>query len=64
MCDPAIHTITCTLLKPPHPKVHNLYREIWIGNTLVSEKGKEVKLKEGAEVDVIVEANPNDTIPK
>lgn len=42
----------------------HLYREIRIENTLVDDKGKEVKLKEGAEVDVIVEAEPEDTVPK
>ena len=42
----------------------HLYREIRIENTLIDEKGKEVKLKEGVEVDVIVEAEPEDTIPK
>lgn len=42
----------------------HLYREIRIENTLVDEKGKEVKLKEGVEVDVIVEADPKDTTPK
>lgn len=42
----------------------HLYREIRIENTLVDEKGREVKLKEGAEVDVIVEAEPEDTVPK
>ena len=42
----------------------HLYREIRIENTLVDDKGKEVKLKEGAEVEVIVEADPKDTTPK
>lgn len=42
----------------------HLYREIRIENTLIDEKGKEVKLKEGAEVEVIVEADPKDTTPK
>jgi uncharacterized protein YfaS (alpha-2-macroglobulin family) len=42
----------------------HLYREIRIENTLVDEKGKEVKLKEGAEVDVIVAADPENTVPK
>lgn len=42
----------------------HLYREIRIENTLVDEKGKEVKLKEGAEVEVIVEADAKDTTPK
>jgi hypothetical protein len=41
----------------------HLYREIRIENTLVDDEGKEVKLKEGAEVDVIVEADPKDTVP-
>ena len=42
----------------------HLYREIRIENTLIDDKGKEVKLKEGAEVEVIVEADPKDTTPK
>ncbi len=42
----------------------HLYREIRIENTLVDENGKEVKLKEGAEVEVIVEADLTDTVPK
>ncbi|MGB6485157.1 MAG: hypothetical protein WBE86_16880 [Candidatus Acidiferrales bacterium] len=42
----------------------HLYREIRIENTLIDEKGKEVRLKEGARVEVIVEADPKDTTPK
>jgi hypothetical protein len=42
----------------------HLYREIRIENTLQDDKGNEVKLKVGAQVDVIVEADPKDTIPK
>jgi hypothetical protein len=42
----------------------HLYREIRIENTLVDDKGKEVKLKQGAEVEVTVEADPKDTLPK
>jgi len=42
----------------------HLYREIRIENTLVDEKGQKVKLVEGAQVDVIVEADPKDTVPK
>jgi hypothetical protein len=41
-----------------------LYREIRIENTLTDEKGHEVKLKSGAEVDVTIEADPSATIPK
>jgi hypothetical protein len=40
-----------------------LYREIRIENTLVNEEGEKVKLKQGAEVDVIVEADTKDTVP-
>jgi hypothetical protein len=39
----------------------DLYREIRIENTLTKEDGDEVALKEGAQVDVIIEADPKDT---
>jgi len=42
----------------------DLYKEIRIENTLEDEEGKEVKLKEGAEVAVTVEADPEETTPK
>jgi hypothetical protein len=42
----------------------HLYREIRIENTLEDKQGKKVKLKVGAQVDVTVEADPKDTIPK
>lgn len=35
----------------------HLYREIRVPNRLVDENGKKVKLKEGAEVDVKIEAD-------
>jgi predicted DNA-binding antitoxin AbrB/MazE fold protein len=41
-----------------------LYREIRIDNDLEDERGRKVKLKEGAEVDVTVEADVKDTVPK
>jgi hypothetical protein len=41
-----------------------LYGEIRIENTLKNEKGKKVGLKQGAPVEVTVEANPKDTIKK
>ena len=41
-----------------------LYREIRIENTLTDENGREVRLKEGAEVDVTVEADKTETVPK
>jgi hypothetical protein len=42
----------------------DLYREIRIENTLEDQKGNQRKLKEGADVDVVVEADPSATIPK
>ena len=42
----------------------HLYREVRIENTLTDENGQEVKLKPGAEVEVTIEADPADTIPK
>jgi hypothetical protein len=42
----------------------HLYKEIRIENTLEDEHGKKVKLKEGAHVEVVVEADPKDTVPK
>jgi hypothetical protein len=41
-----------------------LYQEIRIENKLKDENGDEVKLKEGAEVEVHVEAPKSSTIPK
>ena len=63
------------IVKPPHPSLpekaqisvegaDHLYKEIRIENTLTDEDGKPVKLKEGAEVVVTVEADPADTIPQ
>jgi hypothetical protein len=58
-------------LIPPHPfsgepekaqiaveGADHLYREIRVPNAFEDEKGQEVKLKEGAEVDVKIEADP------
>lgn len=41
-----------------------LYKEIRIENKLKDENGEHVRLKEGVEVEVTVEANKNDTTPK
>ena len=41
-----------------------LYREIRIENSLTDEKGKKVKLKRGAKVEVTVEANQSGIVPK
>lgn len=42
----------------------HLYREIRVENTLEKEDGEKVKLKPGAHVDVIIEADPKETVPK
>jgi len=42
----------------------DLYREIRIENTLEDSKGVKVKLKPGADVEVIVEADAKDTAPQ
>lgn len=42
----------------------HLYREIRIENKLKGENGKEVKLKEGASVEITVEAEPEATVGK
>jgi hypothetical protein len=42
----------------------HLYKEIRIENTLVDGNGQPVKLKEGAEVEVTVEAAQEATAPK
>jgi hypothetical protein len=63
------------IIPPPFPGVpekaeiavegaDHLYREIRIENTLEDEKGHEVKLKLGANVDVVVEADKAETVPK
>lgn len=42
----------------------DLYREIRIENTLTDEHGEEVRLKEGVQVDVSIEADTNATLNK
>lgn len=42
----------------------DLYREIRIENTMQDTNGQPVALKERAEVDVTIEADPKDTRPK
>jgi hypothetical protein len=42
----------------------HLYRELRIENTLTDENGDEVRLKQGAEVEVTIEANPGSTTSK
>jgi hypothetical protein len=63
------------IIPPPFPGVpekaeiavegaDHLYREIRIENTLEDEKGHEVNLKLGANVNVVVEADKAETVPK
>ena len=63
------------IIKPPLPEqpekveiaiegADDLYREIRIENALQDAEGQEVKLKEGADVDVTVEAESEATTPK
>jgi hypothetical protein len=63
------------VIRPPYPQAPEkaeiaiegadpLYREIRIENTLEDDKGQKMKLKEGAPVDVTVEADAKDTVPK
>jgi hypothetical protein len=42
----------------------HLYRELRIENTLTDENGDKVSLKQGAEIEVTVEAPAEATIPK
>lgn len=39
----------------------HLYREVRIENTLTNANGETVRLKQGAEVEVTIEAEPDDT---
>ena len=42
----------------------DLYREIRVENVLTDENGQKVKLKEGAKVDVVLEADSSATLKK
>jgi hypothetical protein len=42
----------------------DLYKERRIENALVDENGEEVSLKKGAQVEVKIEADPQETMPK
>jgi len=67
------HGLVRKLIKHPHEPekaeisisgADDLYREIRIENTLENEEGQKVKLKQGAPVEVIVEAEDKDTTVK
>jgi hypothetical protein len=42
----------------------DLYKEIRVENALTDENGDEVSLKKGVQVQVTIEADPDDTEPK
>ncbi len=42
----------------------HLYRELRIENALIDENGDKVRLKQGAEVEVTIEAEPEATVPQ
>ena len=46
------------------PEAEDLYREIRIENALEDDKGEKHKLKERAVVDVVIAADPKDTLPE
>jgi hypothetical protein len=63
------------IIKSPHPSepekaqiavegADELYKEIRIANNLTDEHGDEVRLKQGAKVEVTVEAGPEAVISK
>jgi hypothetical protein len=63
------------IIKSPSPSIpekaqiavegaDHLYRELRIENTLTDENGNRVRLKQGAEVEVTIEAEVGATIPK
>jgi hypothetical protein len=63
------------IIKPLHPSepekaqlavegADQLYRELRIENTLTDENGDQVRLKQGAEVEVTIEAEAEATTPK
>ncbi len=63
------------IIKSPHPSepekaqiavegADELYKELRIDNNLTDENGDEVRLKQGAKVEVTVEAGPEAVVSK
>lgn len=63
------------VIKPAYPadtekaqidikKGDHLYREIRVSNVLTDEKGEKGQLKEGADVDIVIEADTDATLKK
>jgi hypothetical protein len=70
-----LHGVVDEIIESQHPCIpekaqifvdgaDDLYQEIRIENTLTDDKGNEVRLKEGAHVEVTVEAEAGQTTPK
>lgn len=66
------HGTVSKVIKSPYPQVPEkaeiavkdadpLYREIRVENTLENEDGEKVKLKQGAHVDITIEADAKET---
>lgn len=63
------------IIPPPYPGepekaqigvdgADHLYREVRVENSFQTEEGEMVKLKEGAKVEVTIEADRKDTVPQ
>jgi hypothetical protein len=63
------------IIKPPTPEMpekaqisiqgaEDLYKEIRVDNVVTDDRGNELKLKQGAKVDVTIEADTKDTVPE
>jgi hypothetical protein len=70
-----LHGVVEKIIRPTHPsqsekaqiaikEADDLYREIRVDNTMPDEKGGSVGLKQGAEVDVTIEADSSATLKK
>ena len=63
------------IIKPVHPGMpekaqievkdgEDLYREIRVENEVTDDQGEKAQLRQGADVDIIVEADSNATVKK
>ena len=69
-----LHGVVQKIIKPRFPaepekaqigiqEADELYREVRVENVLTDETGQKARLKTGAEVDVVVEADTSATVP-
>jgi hypothetical protein len=70
-----LHGKVSKVIKSPFPnepekaqieikEADELYREVRVENEVTDDKGEKATLKQGAEVDVIIEANSDATLKK